>query len=73
MSHVIIITTPPSSGGGGSRVSNPDGLSVDVTYTPPHDVTPEQQSRAIQIIERLSEKFYDKLQARLADPDGGDE
>lgn len=65
MAHVIIITTPPSNSGGGSRVAHEHGPTVDVTYSPPHGLTAAEERRNIEIIERLSAKFYEKLQQRL--------
>jgi len=72
MSHTVIITTPPSDGGGGSLVAE-SPVKVTVEYSPPHDLSPEQEHRNIEKIERRSARFYEKLLQLLADPEADGE
>jgi hypothetical protein len=69
MSHIVIITTPP----GDSLVPDPVIVKVTVEYSPAHGLTPDQEHRNIEKIERRSAKFYAKLQQLLSDPDLADE
>lgn len=64
MTHKVTIPIPP----GGNRMAGGSDITGYVEYTPPHDLTPEQERRNIEKIERQTERFYAKLQERLAEP-----
>ncbi len=59
MSHIIIIGPQKPPAGGRVAASSAD---VRVEWTPPHDITPEDERTVIERIERLAEKIQ-----RIAD------
>lgn len=62
MAHIIIVTTPP----GGSLVAPSHDIKISVEYAPAHELTPDQEHHHIEVIERVSQRFYERLQERLS-------